>query len=80
MRTVTCQENNIFLKILCVGLALQSYYFIIKMVSILKMRMVEYTERKRKGVKLRWFHALDQKVLQSMECYSRKKKPDSKLP
>jgi len=54
MKTVMCEENNYLIKILCVGLALQSYHFIYGMVGILKQRIIESSERKRKGIKLRW--------------------------
>jgi len=33
------------------------------MISILKTRMIEYSERKKKGVKLRWFEGLSPKEM-----------------
>lgn len=63
MKTITCEENNVIIKILCAGLALQSYYYISKMVGILRSRIMENAERKKKGIKLRWFTSLSQKDL-----------------
>ena len=36
IRTVTCSENNYFVKIVAVGLALQSYFYIKRMILILR--------------------------------------------
>ena len=42
------------------------------MVSILKQRFAEYSERKRKNVNMRWFEALNKEELDKIEAYKKK--------
>ena len=48
----------------------------ITMVSILKSRAVEYAERKRKNVRMKWFEPLTKEELDKIDAY--KKKPSAK--
>lgn len=58
IRTWVCDANHIMVKFMGTGLFAQSFYFITKMVSILKSRSREYAERKRKNIKMKWFTSL----------------------
>lgn len=75
-RTFTCEANNIVVKLLGVGLILQSFHFMRTMVSILKARSAEYAERKRKNIKMKWFTALTREEIDKVDAY--KAKPNKK--
>ena len=75
-RTFTCEANHIIVKLLGVGLILQSFHFMRTMVSILKARSAEYAERKRKNIKMKWFTALTKDEIEKIEAYN--KKPSNK--
>lgn len=46
------------------------------MIFILKARTAEYSERKRKGIKLRWFNELSKEEIAKVDLYNAKgKKP-----
>lgn len=61
------------------GLFIQSIYFIITMISILKSRAREYAERKKKNIKMKWFTSLTQNEVASIDSYNRKTKKE-KIP
>jgi hypothetical protein len=44
------------------------------MVYILNSRAKEYAERKKKNIKMRWFHALTESEISSIECYTKKRR------
>jgi hypothetical protein len=75
-RTFTCEANHIIVKLLGVGLVLQSFHFMRTMVSILKSRSAEYAERKRKNIKMKWFTALTREEIDKVDAY--KAKPNKK--
>lgn len=56
--TLKCQSNHMFLKLTCMGLMVQSYYFIVLLAQILMKRIKEVLDRKKKGVKLSWLTPL----------------------
>jgi len=58
IKTSTCQENNYIVRLISIGIALQSYFYISRMFINLRNRALEYSERKEKGVKLRWLEPL----------------------
>lgn len=53
-RTVTCEHTNIFIRLVCIVIALQSYYFVFQMVGIIRNRWNEYALRKKHGIKFNW--------------------------
>jgi hypothetical protein len=58
IKTVGCELTNVIVRGISVCLALQSYYYITKMVGLLRSRVVEHSERKQKGIKMQWKVAL----------------------
>jgi hypothetical protein len=44
------------------------------MVQILKARAVEYSERKRKNIRMKWFEPLTKDELEKIEAYQKKQK------
>ena len=61
--TVTCEMVPFFAKLVSVGILLQSYKFLYNMYFIFNSRIKETAERKRKGIKIRWFEPIPLKVL-----------------
>jgi hypothetical protein len=57
-QTVGCQSNHIFLKVSCLGLFLQSVFFVFQMVGILRKRTQEIMKRKQLGIKFSWLEPL----------------------
>lgn len=49
------------------------------MVKILNARVAEYTERKKEGVKMRWFDELTATEMSKIELYNKKIK-GNKIP
>mmetsp|Transcript_9578 Transcript_9578/g.7274 ORF Transcript_9578/g.7274 Transcript_9578/m.7274 type:complete len:118 (+) Transcript_9578:463-816(+) len=74
-RTVTCAANDVMIKFICIGITLQSYYYISIMFQIIRSRFAEFQERKQKGISMGWFVPLDQKQIARMDCYKKEKKP-----
>lgn len=73
-KTIACDANPLVQKFLGTALVLQSFYFITKMFSILKSRSSEYSERKRKGVKMQWFQELTKEQVAKIDLYNAKGK------
>lgn len=71
IKTVTCAENHLIIKLMGTGMIVQSLYFIYTMLFILKQRSKEYSERKRKGIKMLWFKAMNKKDFDGMDSYKR---------
>ena len=69
-----CDDYSIIIKILCVGLAFFSYFYIARMFSILKSRYLEYLERQRKGVQMDWLRPLPESELEKLDSYKKKNK------
>eukprot|EP00347_Sterkiella_histriomuscorum_P003722 403363195 len=67
-----CEHDSLFQKILGTGLIVQSMYFISKMGQILRSRAAEYSERKKKGVKMLWFQELSKEQISKIDLYNRK--------
>ncbi|CDW79729.1 UNKNOWN [Stylonychia lemnae] len=74
IKTIACDANPLIQKFFGSGLILQSVYFIYKMAFILRARSAEYSERKRKGIKMQWFSALTQEQISQVDLYSSKRK------
>lgn len=66
--------NHPILKILSVGLAVQSYFFIYRMIPILKNRYKEMKQREKLGIKLNWFS--HNKEVEQCEYYARSAKKE----
>ena len=49
-RTLTCSHNHLFFKITCVGLTMQSLFFVSKMRKVAMKRYVEIQTRRNLGV------------------------------
>lgn len=62
------------MKFLGLALYLQSFHFIIRMVSILRSRSIEYAERKRKNIKMKWFVPLTKEEVAKVDSYNKKGK------
>ena len=62
-KLLNCDANPIIQKFFGTGLIVQSIYFIYQMIFILRARSAEYSERKRKGIKMQWFSALTQEQI-----------------
>ena len=77
-RTLTCQENHFIVKLAAVGIVGQSYFFFGRMLKILQARWKEYSERKVRGVKLRWMTPLSGKEIQKVDAYNKARGKDSK--
>ena len=75
IRTVTCPSNHLIIKLLGLSLILQSFFYIYRMVFILKQRTAEYSERKRKGIKMQWFAPLSKEEIAKVDLYSAKNRP-----
>lgn len=80
IRTVTCSENNYLVRLASLGLAFQSYFYINRMIKILRQRTKEYSERKKKGIKLRWLTNLTKQEMSQLDYYNTKSKISSKIP
>lgn len=52
--TVTTPVGHPVVKAIAIGVAIQSYFYVYRMVNILTSRMKEMREREREGVKLNW--------------------------
>ena len=52
--TVACPVGHPIVKIVAIGLAIQSYFYVYRMVKILTTRYKEIKERKKAGVSLFW--------------------------
>ena len=50
----SCPNISVFLTLMCFFISLQSWFFMTKMTKILKKKVLEYEERKNKGVSLWW--------------------------
>ena len=57
-QTCACDLNHLFLKISCIGLVLQSWFFIMQMYKTLNRRYSEVLARKNHGIKLNWLDPL----------------------
>jgi hypothetical protein len=79
IRCIACDEASLFVKIAGLAILMQSYFFVIRMIKILKTRMVEYSNRKKLGVKLRWFDPLTPKEMSTLGIND-KKKVGEKIP
>lgn len=53
--TVACPVGHPIIKLIAIGMAVQSYFYVFRMVSILKSRFVEMSIRRKEGVQLFWF-------------------------
>jgi hypothetical protein len=53
--TVSTPNGHPIVKAIAIGVAIQSYFYVYRMVSIVKNRMKEMKERKKGGVQLYWF-------------------------
>ena len=51
---ISCRKISVFLTLVCFFITAQSWFFISKMIKILKKKVLEYEERKNKGVSLWW--------------------------
>ena len=71
-RTLMCESNHIFVKIMGVSLILYSFYFMRQMISILKSRAIEKWERKSKNIKMKWFTPLTNEEISKIDAYNKK--------
>lgn len=76
--TVTTTQTNIVIRMISVLIALQSYFYISKMVGILQSRYRDWQERKQKGIKLNWLSV--NKDVEKLSAYQRSMKEKEKLP
>jgi MFS superfamily sulfate permease-like transporter len=53
--TTTTSVGHPIVKAIAVGVAIQSYFYVVRMGSIVTSRMKEIRERKKEGVALYWF-------------------------
>jgi hypothetical protein len=53
--TITCTVGHPLIKLIAIGMAVQSYFYVIRMVTILKSRYKEMSTRRKEGVYLFWF-------------------------
>ena len=79
-RAWTCETNHLIVKIVGTGLFVQSIYFIVTMVSILKSRSTEYAERKKKNIKMKWFTSLTDKEVAMIDSYNKKNQKKQHVP
>jgi len=56
--TLTCSKLNLFAKIVCAGVMVQSYQFLYRMYFIVMRRFAEIRERNKKKITLHWFKAI----------------------
>lgn len=52
--TASCPVGHPIIRMIAIGVAVQSYFYVYRMVNILKNRMKEMKEREKEGVKLNW--------------------------
>lgn len=57
--TLSCKGNHLLIKMACMGLFVQSLFFITQMYRSLGRRYKEVALRKRNGIKLNWLKPLD---------------------
>ena len=69
-----CNGNHPILKICSLGLAVQSYFFIYRMLLILKGRYRDLKQREKVGIKLHWFS--HNKEVEKCEYYAKCAKKD----
>ena len=55
LKTQICQSNHILIKLCCIGLFVQSLFFIMQMYKTLMRRYREVGARKTHNMKLNWF-------------------------
>lgn len=65
-RTLTCQHNHMFFKITCIGLTIQSIFFVSKMKSVAVKRYVEIQKRRSLGVKYNWIEPLSKAEMEKL--------------
>ena len=79
-RVWSCEQTHIMVRLMGTGLFIQSVYFIITMISILKSRSREYAERKKKNIKMKWFVALTKEEILKIDSYNRKNANKQMIP
>lgn len=73
-RACNCQHLYIFQKITAVFLLVQTMHFVRQMVGILIKRFNEISNRKKKGIKMRWFEPLNKEELEVLGIKAQKEK------
>ena len=69
-----CPSTNLVVRLAGIGLLVQSWGFSFQIMSIMRQRMVEYAERKRKNIRMKWFTALSKEEIAKVDAYQRKEK------
>jgi len=75
-KVVSCTSSNFLVRAVAGVLALQSYYFVFKMIRLLRHRFRSYALRKSHGIKLHWFTVNEEGVarLKKIEQEEREKR------
>lgn len=71
--TCACEHNHMLMKIAAIGLLIQTFQFTSQMMTILKKRFKEISDRKIHRIKMRWFEPLTDVELDKLNINPGKK-------